>query len=552
MTQVRIVIQSRLSSSRLPAKALLPVAEMPSVVLCALRAANTGIETVVATSVDPSDDLIVEALNKAGISFFRGPLEDVLGRYEMATRDLDPGAIVVRMTADNLLPDGFLVREMVDYLLNNGLNYLGPNDHRLPYGLAAEVFTVDVLREACWKTAKPYDREHVTPWIREKYNLGVFKSDRLDRDFSNLRCTMDTFEDYLRVVKVFQDIRDPVKVSWVELCMKLAALEDQSGFQLPKRKKNGFEYSELTLGTAQLGMEYGIANRYGKPTTKAAISLIHKAIGYGLSSIDTARGYGEAEARIGESLKGGYAGKVRVITKLDPLGWLERNHSLKSIITAVDASVYRSCRDLGLRQLPVLLLHRWEHRHAYQEAVWQRLLELKADGVIQVLGASVQTPEEAIEALEEPEIRHLQLPFNILDRRWRNAGIDRALMQRKDLTVHVRSVFLQGILTSGASIWPKVQDLNAEKLIEEIDDIVAILGRESRADLCIAYVRAQRWVDSLVIGMETIEQLEQNIKYFMNNPLTNTEQEMVETRLGGVPVELLNPAFWKIVNGKVD
>lgn len=547
MPKVRIVIQSRLSSSRLPAKALLPVAGMPSVVLCALRAANTGIETVVATSVDPSDDLIVEALHKAGINYFRGPLDDVLGRYEAATGDLEPGALVVRMTADNLLPDGFLVREMVDFLMNQGLVYLGPNDQRLPYGLAAEVFTVDVLREAGRNATKPYDREHVTPWIRNKYDIGFFRSDRLDRDFSNLRCTMDTFEDYLRVVKVFQDIQDPVRVSWVDLCSKLAALEKESGFKLPKRKKNGFESSELTLGTAQLGMEYGIANRSGKPPAEAALKLIHKAIGYGVNSIDTASAYGDAEARIGESLKGGYAEKVRVITKLDPLVWLNRDQSPKSIMAAVDASVYRSCRDLGLKRLPVLLLHRWEHRYAYQEAIWRRLLELKADGVIQVLGASVQTPEEAVEALAEPEILHLQMPFNILDRRWQKAGVHRAIMHRKDLTVHARSVFLQGLLTSGASIWPKVQGFNPEKLINEIDNLVSILKRKDRADLCIAYVRAQSWIDSLVIGMETVEQLEQNIKYFMNNPLTEPEQALVEAKLEGVPVELLNPACWKLI-----
>jgi spore coat polysaccharide biosynthesis protein SpsF (cytidylyltransferase family)/aryl-alcohol dehydrogenase-like predicted oxidoreductase len=545
MAKVRIVIQSRLSSSRLPGKALLPVAGMPSVVLCALRAAVTGIETVVATSVDTSDDLIVKALTEVGIRFFRGPLDDVLGRYELATSDLEPGSIVVRMTADNLLPDGSLVREMVSFLVNKGLNYLGTNDRRLPYGLAAEVFTVDVLREASRSATKPYDREHVTPWIRNKYNEGVFKSDRLGRDFSNLRCTMDTFEDYLRVVKVFQDIQDPVQVSWVDLCLKLAALEEESGFKLPQRKKNGFESSELTLGTAQLGMEYGIANRSGKPSPEAAIKLIHAAIGYGVNSIDTARAYGEAEERVGESLKGGYAGKVRVITKLDPLEWLKGDQTPKSVMTAVDASVYRSCRNLGLRQLPVLLLHRWGHRYACQEMVWRRLLQLKADGVIQVLGASAQTPEEALEAIEEPEIGHIQLPFNILDWRWCKSGVDQALSQRKDLTVHVRSVFLQGILTSDLSIWPKVRDLDAVKLIKAIDDIGDDLGRENRADLCIAYVRAQQWVDSLVIGMETIEQLEGNIKCFMNKPLTGAECKLVETKLGKVPVELLNPVFWK-------
>lgn len=545
MPKVRIVIQSRLSSSRLPAKALLPVAGMPAVVLCALRAANTGLETVVATSVDASDDLIVEALNKAGVSYFRGPLDDVLGRYELATQDLEPGSLVVRMTADNLLPDGALVREMVDTLLEKGLQYLGSNDSRLPYGLAAEVFTVDVLREACCKASKAYDREHVTPWIIAQYNLGVFKAKQLNRDLGHLKCTMDTLEDYLRVVKVFKDIPDPVNASWVDLVQKLAVLEEESGSKLAKRKKNGHEISELTLGTAQLGMEYGIANRSGQPTFEAAVRLIRKAIEFGLNSIDTARSYGEAESRVGEALKGSYAGKVQVVTKLDPLGWLEPGQSAKSISAAVEASVYRSCRELGLGQLPVLLLHRWDHRHACQGAIWNRLTELKAEKTIGVLGVSVQTPEEALEAIQDPEIKQVQLPFNILDWRWRKAGVIQALEERKDLIVHVRSVFLQGILTSKPNLWPKLDGVNPRELTAEIDELVKTLNRQNRADLCIAYVRAQPWIDSLVIGMEALEQLEENIRLFQNKPLTGEEARLVEESLSNVPVELLNPALWR-------
>lgn len=545
MPKVRIVIQSRLSSSRLPAKALLPVAGMPAVVLCALRAANTGLETVVATSVDASDDLIVEALTEAGVSYFRGPLDDVLGRYELATRDLEPGSLVVRMTADNLLPDGALVREMVDTLLVKGLHYLGPNDPRLPYGLAAEVFTIDVLREASRRAWKAYDREHVTPWIIAQYNSGAFKSNQLHRDLGHLRCTMDTYEDYLRVVKVFKEIPDPVNVSWVDLVQKLAVLEEESGFKLPKRQKNGCEISELTLGAAQLGMEYGIANRSGKPTSAAAVRLIRKGIEAGLNSIDTARSYGDAESRVGEALKGSYAGKVRVVTKLDPLGWLEPDQSAKSISAAVEASVYRSCRELGLGQLPVLLLHRWEHRRAFQGAIWERLIQLRAEKTIGVLGASVQTPEEALEAIQDPEIKQVQLPFNILDWRWRQAGVIQALEERKDLIVHVRSVFLQGILTSEPNLWPKINGVDARELVAEIDELVKTLNRESRADLCTAYVRAQPWVDSLVIGMETLEQLEENIRLFRNKPLTGEEARLVEASLSKVPVELLNPALWR-------
>ena len=118
--------------------------------------------------------------------------------------------------------------------MNKGYNYLGTNDRRLPYGLASRSFTVDVLREAGRSATKLYDREHVTPGLGQ-HNEGVFKSDRLDRDFGNLRWSMDTFEDYLRVVKVFQDIQDRFGVGWIHV--PSYGFGGKSGFKLPKRRR---------------------------------------------------------------------------------------------------------------------------------------------------------------------------------------------------------------------------------------------------------------------------------------------------------------------------
>src|SRR2546427_12368463 len=105
MVSCRIVIQARLSSSRLPAKALLPLKGMPVAVLCALRAANRGGNVVVATSTDPSDDVLAAKLSEYSINIARGPLNDVLERFRLATTDLAAGDLVVRLTADNVFPD---------------------------------------------------------------------------------------------------------------------------------------------------------------------------------------------------------------------------------------------------------------------------------------------------------------------------------------------------------------------------------------------------------------------------------------------------------------
>src|SRR6267378_5723685 len=97
-----VVVQARMSSSRLPGKSLLPVGGHPVAVLCAKRAANKGHRVVVAISNDARDDPLARALDAAGVALVRGSLDDVLARFVEATRHLPKDALVVRLTADNV------------------------------------------------------------------------------------------------------------------------------------------------------------------------------------------------------------------------------------------------------------------------------------------------------------------------------------------------------------------------------------------------------------------------------------------------------------------
>ena len=116
------IVQARSRSSRLPEKALLPVAGYPTAILAALRAQNRGGDVLVATSSDPSDDRLASEFERHGIRVFRGPLDDVLSRYELATADLPDDCIVVRLTADNVVPDGELVEELALGFARSGLD----------------------------------------------------------------------------------------------------------------------------------------------------------------------------------------------------------------------------------------------------------------------------------------------------------------------------------------------------------------------------------------------------------------------------------------------
>jgi aryl-alcohol dehydrogenase-like predicted oxidoreductase len=297
------------------------------------------------------------------------------------------------------------------------------------------------------------------------------------------------------------------------------------------------------MGSVQLGLAYGAANRTGKPSREAALRLVGHAIDGGISQFDTARAYGDSEDRLGEALA--HRKAVRTITKLSPLSDLAADASRDDVRAAVDASIEESLSALRRHRLDCLLLHRAEHMRAFGGAIWQRLIEHLEDGTVLSLGVSVQTPLEALAALVCPDVVHLQLPFNLLDWRWRKAGFKMCLASRRNVTIHARSTYLQGILASSdVNVWPRIDGVYPQALINIIASLTHQLGRESAADLCLAYARGQDWIDGVVVGLETEDQLDDNLRLFIKRPLTAEECAFVESRIPHLPIALLNPASW--------
>jgi spore coat polysaccharide biosynthesis protein SpsF len=300
--------------------------------------------------------------------------------------------------------------------------------------------------------------------------------------------------------------------------------------------------AEFVLGSVQLGLPYGAANRTGKPSRTAALALVRRAIDSGVRQFDTARAYGDAEERLGEALSGS---PVFTVTKLSPLTGLGDDAPSSEVVAAVEASVAQSCAALRTDRLDCLLLHRAAHMTQYGGAVWQRLLAYRDAGTIARLGVSVQSVAEAAMALASPAVQHIQLPFNLLDWRWRDGGIVECLHARPDVVVHARSVFLQGLLAANdPAIWPKIAGVDPVAILSVIDTLARDLGRDGAADLCLAYARGQDFIAGVVIGLETEDQLDRNLRLATRRPLTAEECAVVADALPRVPEQLLNPALW--------
>jgi aryl-alcohol dehydrogenase-like predicted oxidoreductase len=148
--------------------------------------------------------------------------------------------------------------------------------------------------------------------------------------------------------------------------------------------------------------------------------------------------------------------------------------------------------------------------------------------------------------LEDPAVGLVQLPFNILDRRWLAPDVQQAVGRRPDVILHGRSALLQGLLTlDDPARWPAERAI-ATPCIAALRGLVKSLGRRNVADLCFAYARAQSWLAGIVVGAETTAQMAENIALFRAPDLTAEQLAEIAAQVPrDIPDKLLDPSQWR-------
>lgn len=191
-----------MTSTRLPGKVLADLGgrSVLAWVLARLGAASELGGVVVATSDDPSDDPVAQAAAPLGASVVRGPLADVLARYAIAARDLGAEGIV-RVTADCPLIDPAVVDEVVGAWREGGAAYASNviEPRTYPVGMDTEVVDAEVLLTADAEASDPYEREHVTAFVRSRAERFPQRAVRLSEPRPDVRLTLDTPEDLERL-----------------------------------------------------------------------------------------------------------------------------------------------------------------------------------------------------------------------------------------------------------------------------------------------------------------------------------------------------------------
>lgn len=199
-----------MSSTRLPGKVLAPIGGKPAILFMADRARRARMldEVVVATSVHPSDDPLVETLEAAGVRVFRGDLDDVLARYALAARETGAD-VIVRLTGDCPLIDPAVIDRVVAALVEGDADYASNVDPPTwADGLDVEAFTAAALARAVRDAGPGPAREHVTTWMRSDAAGLRRVAVRGPVDSSRLRLTIDHPEDLASVRRLVDMLGD--------------------------------------------------------------------------------------------------------------------------------------------------------------------------------------------------------------------------------------------------------------------------------------------------------------------------------------------------------
>lgn len=287
----------------------------------------------------------------------------------------------------------------------------------------------------------------------------------------------------------------------------------------------------LALGTVQLGMDYGVANRGGRPGKAEARAILDAAWRAGVSRFDTAPGYGDSESLLGDwSAAAGV--RPRFLTKLPALP--ASAASAPAIAAYFAACADRSLRALRAERLWGLLLHEPEDWRRRPDEVSEALAHLRADGVAEHVGASLYLPEQAEALGADPRLDLFQVPLNPFDLRFAGALPGRQVL--------ARSCFLQGLFfLDPAEAAAKVP--GADLPVARLRAAAAARGISVRR-LALGFALAQADVAAVVIGVDSAAQLAGNLEAAAEGPLDAALAAELREAFAHLPPSLIDPSRW--------
>lgn len=290
---------------------------------------------------------------------------------------------------------------------------------------------------------------------------------------------------------------------------------------------------KLALGTAQFGMHYGVTNINGRPSREEIGKILEKSALEGIDTIDTARLYADSE-----SVLGGLSPQVSKFDIFTKTTKVNSSSVGSSDIEKIKRNIDVSFEMLDGLRVHGLLLHNGSDLLLKNgEKLFDVLANLKSEGLISKIGVSAYFSDEIFKIIDEFPIDVVQIPLSVLDQRPINSGL-LEIMSSKGIAVHVRSVFLQGILLSSPNEVPARFNPIAAT-IEEIDGLAKDLG-VTRASILFDFVKKNELIDKVIIGVNSTFELEECLLAFKNEVHSSIDYSRYSCSIE----KIINPSLW--------
>lgn len=286
--------------------------------------------------------------------------------------------------------------------------------------------------------------------------------------------------------------------------------------------------SKLILGTVQFGLNYGVQGN-PQPSVEQALDILNHAYNSGINTFDTASNYGNAENILFRFIKQYNKSNnknIHIISKF------------KSNTISIESSIKLTLEQLGLESLSGYLLH--EPNDLFNSKVVEDLYKLKEKKLTDKIGVSIYTPTQAFKTLEYDFIDIIQVPYNIFDKRLDELNFFEQA-KNKNLEIHARSILLQGLLVMNPYDLPKHMIFARDYIIKfrnfcmenDIDPFSA----------AVSYVLEHKFIDHIIFGVDSIEQLKQYLTIYNNPNLIETRSLFKNFHINSID-KLIMPNLW--------
>ena len=283
--------------------------------------------------------------------------------------------------------------------------------------------------------------------------------------------------------------------------------------------------NKLILGTAQFGMKYGVNNKVGKIPKKEIVKILNFSKRNNISYFDTASTYGESENKLGNYLKKNN-NNFKIITKY--------SSKKKSIIKQ-----FYETRKLTSQTPDIVLAHSYKDYISkdFQETLNHLIKEFK----LKKYGASLYSPNEYFKILKVRVPNIIQVPVNIFDKRFLEKKIISSIKKNR-IEVHARSIYLQGLLF--------VEEKKIYRYFKNIKKIfkktIKLAENEnlSLAQLSLLWVYKKKDINKIVLGIDSLSQLNENINLLKKKINNKTILEIDKINLHKNTI--IKPNLWKI------